>query len=229
LSRPIRNLILSGGVAHDYKTTSALLAEVLGTACIESEVTEDLNILKNPHLLDFDVLTLNCVRWSCRQTPDWKEWAFEIDSEQQVGLLNFLKAGKGLMAIHAAIINFDTWPQYGQILGGYWEWGKSSHGPYQPGYKMHIVDRQHSITRGVEDFEIHDELYHTLHMTKPVHVLITTFWETKIQPIAWTTEYGPARIHYNALGHGPQSFRCEPFQRLLQQGVLWASKNGEAQ
>lgn len=217
-------MILSGGVAHDYEATSNMLSRILGRVNIESEITEDISFLESSELRRFSLLTLNCVRWSCRQTPNWKDWAFVVSSEQQKGMLRFLEDGKGLMALHAAIISFDTWPGYREILGGYWKWGESSHGPYQGGYKMCIVDRHHPITMSVGDFEVHDELYHTLHITKPVHLLVMTLWEERIQPIAWTTECGSARIYYNALGHGVESFQCEEFQQLLLRGALWVSK-----
>jgi len=147
-----------------------------------------------------------------------------MSSEQQEGILRFLKSGKGIMALHAAIINFDTWPEYREILGGYWKWEDSSHGPYQSGYEMYIVNQHHPITRGVGDFEIYDELYHTLHITKLIHLLVMTLWEERIQPIVWTTKYVSARIYYNALGHGVESFQCEEFQQLLLKGALWVSK-----
>ncbi len=59
-----RNMILSGGVAHDYSTTSPILAEVLHESGIESEIHEDFTVLEDGSLSDFDMLTLNCVRWT---------------------------------------------------------------------------------------------------------------------------------------------------------------------
>jgi hypothetical protein len=214
---------MSGGVAHDYLFTSKMLADILSKVDIESEITEDLGILEEDRLQQFQVMTLNCVKWSCSQTPEWSDQSCEISPGQQAGLLKFLASGKGLVAIHAASINFDTWPEYGQILGGQWTWGRSSHGPYGL-YKMHVENTHHPITQHVSDFEIYDELYHTLSITGDVDVLVTTVWEERVQPIVWTNTYGPSRIHYNALGHSPESFECKPFQKLLCQGILWASK-----
>lgn len=219
----IRNLILSGGVAHDYGATSKILVEILEKGEIESEVVEDFSILGTERLQQFHVLTLNCVRWSCRQTPEWSDWAFEIMPEQRTGVLKFLSSGKGLVAIHAASINFDTWPEYGEILGGQWAWGHSGHGPYQL-YEINVVDSCHPIMKGVTDFVINDELYHSLTIIGDTHVLTTSIWEKNAQAISWVNIYGSARIYYNALGHSPESFECKQFQHLLRQGTLWASK-----
>lgn len=223
MTKTIRNLILTGGVAHDYEVTSKMLSDILKKGNVQSKITDDFNILKSPKLQRFDVLTLNCVRWSCKQTPQWKDWAFVVSSDQKEGIMRFLKARKGIMALHAAIINFDTWSEFRKVLGGYWKWSESSHGPYQRGYKMYIMDHDHPITHGIQDFEIHDELYHTLHITKPIHLLVATLWEEKLQPIAWITQYNSARIYYNALGDGVESFQCKEFQQLLIQGALWVS------
>jgi len=60
-------------------------------------------------------------------------------------------------------------------------------------------------------------------MTAHVRVLMTALWEGKIQPMGWTHTYGPARIHYNALGHGVETLQSAELLRLYLQGVLWAA------
>ena len=215
-------LILSGGVAHDYAVTSPMLATILQHGGITAEITERLHDLTEARLHDFDVLILNCVRWSA-EWSDGPDGVYRFGDDARRNVIDFLESGKGLVALHAATINFDDWPAYRDILGGCWEWEHAGHGPYQPGWMMHIVDRAHPITQGIDDFEIHDELYHTLTLTRHVHTLMTTLWNGKLHPMAWTTSYGPARIHYNALGHGLETFRHPSFQQMLKQGVLWAA------
>ncbi len=219
----MRNLILSGGTHHPYEVTSAMLADILKEVDIESEITEDFSILADPRLNEFDVITMNCACYTYVISPGWEEWVFEITSEMEKGLLNFLRAGKGLMALHAATICFDNWPEFQQILGGYWDREKSAHGPLQAGYRMHIVDRCHPITKGIEDFEIFDELYHTQTIVRQVHTLMTALWEGKLQPMAWVTSYEKARVYYNALGHDEKAFECKPYQKMLQQGIEWVA------
>ncbi|MBI2504183.1 MAG: response regulator transcription factor [Candidatus Latescibacteria bacterium] len=62
-----RNLILSGGVVHDYPRTSAMLAEILAPAGIRSEICEDFQRVDEGFLQDFDLVTLNCARWTLRE------------------------------------------------------------------------------------------------------------------------------------------------------------------
>ena len=117
-----RNLILSGGVAHDFARTSPMLADVLGAAGIQSEVHEDFAVVENESILNFDMLTFNCVRWTCSQpqvNPTWKEeWQFELSEEARRGFLAFFGQGKGLLALHCATICFDDRAEYRKILGG---------------------------------------------------------------------------------------------------------------
>lgn len=114
----IRNLILSGGVAHDYAATSRMLAEILGLAGIVSDITDDLSAFSEQRLAGYDLITLNSVRWSAMETQGWPLEALVLNEEQQRAFSSFLMAGRGLMALHAAVISFDDWPEYGRILGG---------------------------------------------------------------------------------------------------------------
>ncbi len=213
MSQPLRVLILSGGPYHPYRETTPILRDYLNASGrVEATDTEDLSLLKD--LSQWDVLVLHCLRFSGEGT--------QLEQSQIEGIKRHLEQGKGLVAIHAAALTFDTWPEYRQILGGFWEEGKSQHAPYQPGVAIHIVDRSHPITQEVPDFSLHDELYHTLTMTDHVHLLMTAFWNGRIEPMGWVKEYGPARVHYNALGHGVETYQSRELLQLLLQGIEWA-------
>lgn len=217
-----RILILSGGVAHDYATTTPMLVDILAEGGLAVETTDRLADLARPDLSAFDALILNCVRWSTEWEPG-PDGPYRLGERERTTVMGFLARGKGLMALHAACICFDDWPEYREILGGYWEWNVSGHGPYQPGWEMTIVEGAHPVTQGVTDFVIHDELYHTLTLTRPVQVLMTALWDGHPHPMAWVTDYHGARVHFDALGHGPETFQSEPFRRLLRHGARWVA------
>lgn len=220
----LRNLILSGGVAHDYTETSPILANILGEVGIESEIHEDFTIVEDGSLQRFDMLTLNCARWTCDQTPNWRdEWHFELSDRAREELLKFFANGKGMLALHCATICFDDWSEYRKILGAWWEWGYSGHAPYQE-HKMYIRSNPHPITAGLEDFVIKDELYTNPKIFDSVHPLIDAAWKGGRHPILWLREYGQARICYNAMGHGVEAFEHPTNRILLQKGALWISR-----
>ncbi len=222
-----RNLILSGGVAHDYARTSPMLADLLSEVGIRSEICEDVGVVEDGVLQEFDMLTLNCVWWTCRQPqvrPEWREeWAFELSEAARRGFLAFFAQGKGLLALHAATICFDDWPEFRRILGAWWEWGESGHSPFQA-HSMQVCAEIHLITEGIQDFVIEDELYTHARVTDSISPLIEGEWEGKRHPMLWVREYGQARICYNALGHGPEAFEHPVNRVLLQRGAGWVMK-----
>ncbi|MBI1926297.1 ThuA domain-containing protein, partial [Candidatus Poribacteria bacterium] len=171
-TKSLNALILSGGVAHPYAETSQQLKQILEQVGTQSFITEDLGIFGTPKMEDFDIVVLNCVWWTCDQTPNWRDaWHRELPEASRVGLLNHLRAGKGLLALHAATICFDDWPEWRKILGAWWEWGISGHAPYQE-HRMKLRAYQNPIIVGLADFSIIDELYTYPQITDTVDPLI---------------------------------------------------------
>jgi len=220
----MRNLILSGGIAHDYAATSPILAKILSEVGIASEIREDFDLVESGHLSDFDLLTLNCVRWTCAQNPDFRdEWGFELSEKARMGFLDFCAQGKGLLAMHCATICFDDWPEYRNILGAWWKWDHSGHGLYQD-HVMHVQDSTHPITKGIEDFTVMDELYTNPVIVDSVDPLMTADWEGKTHPMLWVREYGNARVCYCAPGHGVETFENSILQKIIQRSALWLTR-----
>ena len=86
------------------------------------------------------------------------------------GLADFVRGGKGLVALHFACGAFGDWPEYVNLIGRVWDKSKT-HDPLGP-FRVHVVKKDHPITRGLEDFDITDELYFCL-MGKPqIEVLL---------------------------------------------------------
>ena len=220
----IRNLIMSGGPAHDYSVTSSILADALSEVDIESQTHEDFRIIENGGLLGFDLLTLNCARWTCNGNPAWQdEWRFELSRNAREVILNYLDNGGGLLAIHAAPIGFDDWWEYRAILGAWWEWGYSCHSPVQE-HEIRVAAQGQPLTEDIGAFVVTDELYSRLRLADSVDPLMEAEWEDQVHPVLWTREYGGARICYNALGHGVEAFEHPVFQTLIQRGASWAAK-----
>ena len=223
----IRNLIMSGGVAHDFSRTSRLVMRVLEEVGIQSDIHEDFAIIEDGSLRDFDMLTLNCARWTCNQTPNWRdEWHFELSSKARQELLAFFTNGNGMLALHCATLCFDDWPEFRKILGAWWDWGHSGHAPFGE-HEIHIRSTGHPITDGLEEFVIKDELYTDPRITGSVEPLIEARWEGAVHPILWLHEYGKSRVCYNALGHSAEAFEHPINRVLLQRGALWVLRNLE--
>ena len=117
-----------------------------------------------------------------------------------------------------------------------------------------MVDRDHELTRGIDDFEVVDELY-LAKITAPIDTLMQTrfegeatgftdaTWGPTVVPIVYTRAIGQGMISYNALGHCrghydlpgmvdfyPNPERCAwnyaVYYDLLRRGIAWAIREG---
>ena len=126
-----------------------------------------------------------------------------------------------------------------------------AHPPIGP-FKVEVVDRDHELTRGIDDFEVVDELYLS-NTTAPIDTLMQTRftgeatgfiadqWEETVVPILYTRQIGAGTVSYNALGHcrghydlpGMVDFYPNPekcawnyavYYELLRRGIAWAMR-----
>jgi type 1 glutamine amidotransferase len=78
-----------------------------------------------------------------------------LSDTQKADLLAFVKKGGGFGGTHSATDTFYKWPEYGQLIGGYFD----GH-PWHQKVKVVVEDRKHPATRHLGDsFEITDEIY----------------------------------------------------------------------
>ena len=220
-----QNLILVGGVFHDFHTSAEALAEVLAPLGIESRIETDIDagiasLADNP----VDLLTINALRWEMigeKYDPYRDTEAYSPPSETRTGLDTYLKAGGALLGVHTASICFSDWPEWGSLLGGRWVWGTSWH----PAPETITVTPDNSAALShLPPFEVHDELYTDLLLESGAEVLAhgrSAAMPTS-QPIVWSHTVGKGRVVYNALGHDSESLSHPAHAQLLRETVSWA-------
>ncbi|MFC4115932.1 ThuA domain-containing protein [Nonomuraea zeae] len=215
-----RNLILSGGLFHDFAATSAALAEVLAEAGVESEITEDIaGALSEPS--EVQLITVNALRWQMTQDrfADLREeWRFGLPAEARTTILDHLDRGGGLLCMHSASICFDDWQGWPRVLGGSWTWPKSHHPPL--GWTGVRVHGTHPVVAGLRDFDVVDEVYSDLDVLPDVEPLASS----NGQPLIWARPVRRGRVFYDALGHDTRSYDNEIHRTLLQRAALWLLK-----
>jgi len=181
--------------------------------------------------------------------------------EQAQQLRSWLEAGGKWLALHGtnSILVFtesglvdapDDTTGLMEMLGTQFK----AHPPIGP-FPVEVVNKDHELTRGIDDFEIVDELYLS-ETTAPIDTLMqTTFegeatgftkehWDKTTVPILYTRDIGKGRIVYNALGHCrghydlpgmadfyPHKEMCawnyDVYYDLLRRGIAWAMREGE--
>ncbi len=193
-----------------------------------------------------------------------------LSDTQKADLISFVRNGKGFTGAHSATDTFYDWPEYGKLIGGYFD----QH-PWHQKVKVVVEDTQHPATRHLgKSFEITDEIYQfkTPYSRENLRVLMRldfsvdrerivvngkevtgnvefTFKDGEatlkvngkdVRPrelrfegrkghrpdrdhaLAWIQEYGKGRVFYTALGHRPEVWKDERFQKHLVGGLRYA-------
>jgi hypothetical protein len=232
----IRVLIFSGRNNHDWRTTTPFLRKVLvDSGRFDVRVEEEPVGATEATLAAYEVLVLDY---------DGPRWGDATEKAVE----NFVKQGKGLVAIHAANYAFTglevlgdhhhptgirqpPWPEYLKMIGGWWTEGppKTGHAPRHC-FTVKFVDRDHPVTRGLEgSFHVSDELYHSARMSPDAHILATAFDDPanggtgKDEPIIWTVNYGKGRVFYTALGHDVAAMQESGFVSTFARATEWAA------
>lgn len=157
----------------------------------------------------------------------------EITDEAKADFVARLKEGKGLVVLHHAIANYQGWPEYWDIIGAHYYLAKTNingvekaRSAYKHGvdFKIHIADPRHPVTRGMKDFDTHDETYKWFDVAPDCHPLLTTDEPESNKVIAWAKTYQGARVIYIQCGHDHFAYENPNFQQILRQAIQWAAK-----
>jgi type 1 glutamine amidotransferase len=216
-AEPTRVLVVTGRdvPAHDWRTTTPVLREHLEQAgMFEVVVCEEPLVLESSALDSYDVILLNYYNW---KRPG-------ITAKARENLLAFVKGGRGLVSFHFSCRAFQDWPEYRNLIGRIWTEG-SGHGPRGP-FKVKVARSDHPITRGIVDFDADDELYAKLVGDAKINVLIEAYsdWSKRVEPLAWTLDYGKGRVFNIVLGHDVKACRNPTFALMLQRGTAWVAR-----
>jgi type 1 glutamine amidotransferase len=157
----------------------------------------------------------------------------EITDEAKADLVARLKEGKGLVVLHHAIANYQAWPEYTAIIGAHYYLAPTNiHGVFKPRsawkegmhFRLHIPDPNHQVTRGMTDFDTHDETYKWFDVARECHPLLTTDEPESNSVIAWAKTYKGARVIYIQSGHDHFAYENPNFQQILKQAIRWTAR-----
>lgn len=148
---------------------------------------------------------------------------------QRRNLMDFVRAGGGVVALHHALASLPQWKEFHDLIGGAYlqraEAGRPA-STYQHDVRMriHVADRAHPVTRGIEDFEVEDEVYGGLWVSPDARVLLTTDHPASSKAVAWAMTNANARVVAIQPGHGEPAFADASYRRLVIQAIRWAAR-----
>jgi hypothetical protein len=185
---------------------------------LEVVQTEDVSLLSAASLKNFDAVLF----YTTGELP--------ISDTQKRDLLDFVRSGKGFGGVHSATDTFYKWPEYGEMIGAYFQ----NH-PWTQDVSIRVKDPNSPLVAHLApSFRIKDEIYQVRNFAADrVHVLLeldtssvnmsapginpgaTTF------PLAWTRNYGAGRVFYNALGHFDSTWADPGIRKMMLRAMLW--------
>jgi uncharacterized protein len=164
-----------------------------------------------------------------------------MTDEQKRDLLSFVRDdGKGFVAVHTATATFYDWPEYGVMVGGYFD----NH-PWMVFEAPVVVERPdfpgwkslpHELTMRDEMYQ-----YKSPYSRDQVDVL-ASLDASKLDltnknvhrtdhdfPIAWVKNYGKGRVFSSTLGHTDASWDDPRVQQIYLEGIKWVLRMTDAQ
>ncbi len=158
----------------------------------------------------------------------------KISDEAKADFVARLQDGKGLVALHHAIATYPDWPEYWNIIGAHYYLAATNingvakaRSAYKHGvdFKIHIADPRHPVTRGVKDFDIHDETYKWFDVFEDCHPLLTTDEPESNKVVGWAKTYKGTRVVLVQLGHDHFAYENPSYERIVRQAIRWTAKH----
>jgi type 1 glutamine amidotransferase len=153
---------------------------------------------------------------------------------RQRALIDFVKGGGGLAAIHVAAAEAIGWAEYNRMVGGTHR-GHAWHAHQNVPIKLDSPDHPVNAAFGGKAFSIHDDVYEFAapYSRDALRVLLsvdagkapaseTAYRADGDYPVSWVKAYGKGRVFYTALGHSPETFANAAVLRHLLDGLQFA-------
>jgi type 1 glutamine amidotransferase len=159
----------------------------------------------------------------------------KMTEPQRQSLIDFVAGGGGFVGIHSATDTFYGWPEYGDMIGAYFD----GH-PWNAGdtITLRIDAPDHPIARpwAGADLTFKEEIYQfrrpydrsRLTVLLSLDVTKTDMSKSGIRrrdgdfALAWIKPHGDGRVFYTALGHNESVWRMEAFRQHLLAGIRHA-------
>ncbi len=164
-----------------------------------------------------------------------------LSDDQAAQIHHFKKRGGGIVVIHDAVCGSKA-DSFKALVGGAWQHGRAKW--LEGDISLYMTDREHPITRGVSNFDLHDEIYYQLDFDPAARVLASS-WTPDSRgepnnravpsvydtcPQLWThespAEDAPfkdktARSFVSIPGHNWSTFELPHFRAILLRGIAW--------
>lgn len=151
-----------------------------------------------------------------------------IDEQERKNLVEFVEAGKGIVFLHHALVDYCNWKWwYEEVMGGRWYQTEDQPPKWKTRWK-HDVEQvvrpvaKHPVTEGVGVMHLWDETYQGMWMSPGNQVLMRSDDSTSDGPVVWISPYRKSRVVAIQLGHDRSAHEHPGYQRLVKNAIVWA-------
>jgi type 1 glutamine amidotransferase len=188
---------------------------------------------------DTEALTKKKLEYNAKNLNDFDAVLFytggtlEMDAQQKADFISFVHDdGKGFIGVHSASITFVDWPDYGEMLGGYYD----EH-PWLT-FDAPIIVEDPSFP-GMQQFPpsfvLRDEIYQFKSYSRDKVRVLMRLDVSKLDmknknvhrtdgdfAVAWAKTYGKGRVYHTSLGHVESNWDRPDFQQMITEAIEWS-------
>jgi len=218
------------GYRHEAVSHAMATIERLGTECGLWETT-----LRT----DTEVLTKKKLEYNAKNLNDFDAVLFytggdlEMDGQQKADFISFIRDdGKGFIGVHSAAITFVDWPEYGDMIGGYYD----EHPWLTFDAPILVEDPSFpGMQQWPRSFVLRDEIYQMRNYSRSKVRVLMRLDVSKLDmknknvhrtdgdfAVTWAKMYGKGRVYYTTLGHVEENWDKPEFQQMITEAITWA-------
>ncbi len=156
----------------------------------------------------------------------------DMDDSQKKDMMSFIKQdGKGFVGVHAALDTFYKWPEYGEMIGGWFD----QH-PWMT-FNAPIVNEDPNfpaVRHFPKAFVKYDEIYQAKEWSREkVNVLLSldpkklNYDNPRVHrsdrdfAVAWAKMHGKGRVFYSTLGHTQEAWSDPDVRKMYFEAIKW--------
>jgi type 1 glutamine amidotransferase len=188
---------------------------------------------------DTEALTKKKLEYNAKNLTDFDAVMFytggtlEMDEQKKADFISFVHDdGKGFIGVHSAAITFTQWPEYGEMLGGYYD----EH-PWNTFDAPIVVEDAAfpGMNLWKPSFTLSDEIYQMKMFSRANTRVLMRLDAGKLDlknprvhrtdrdfAVSWARMYGKGRVFYSTLGHVEANWDTPEMQAMFTGAIKWA-------
>jgi hypothetical protein len=157
----------------------------------------------------------------------------DLDDSQKADIISFVKEdGKGFVGIHAALDTNYKWPEYGEMIGGWFD--------QHPWFTFNapIINEQPdfpAVRHFPHEFVKYDEIYQPKDWSRDKVNVLLSLDDSRLDysnnprihrqdhdfAVAWAKMYGKGRVFYSTLGHTEEAWDDPDIRKMYFEAIKW--------